>query len=214
MTATPASNYNYYDILEVSPHCAQHEVTVAYEKAKSTYSGDNPAIYTIFSDEEARDLLKLVEEAYSVLGNKTLRSLYDEKLGQVSVSKETVSFAALTAQSKTLYPEMPAKNLGARPEYKINEDFETEIKNQVDWNGSFITKVREYKKIPVPKMSEITKISAYYINAIEREDSKNLPAPVFIRGYVAQIAKVLGIEEKKVCDSYMKSFKESLEKSK
>jgi curved DNA-binding protein CbpA len=214
MPASQSSNYNYYDILEVSPHCAQHEVTVAYEKAKLTYSGDNPAIYTIFSDEEARDLLKLVEEAYSVLGNKTLRSLYDEKLGQLTFSKESVSFAALTAQSKATYPEMPAKTANTRIEYQIDATFENEIKAQEEWNGGFLTKVREYKKIPVPRMSEITKISAYYINAIEREDSKNLPASVFIRGYVGQIAKVLGLDEKKVCDSYMKAFKESLEKTK
>ena len=84
--------YNYYDVLEISPFCAQHEITAAYEKAKSTYSGDNQAIYTMFSEEEARDLLRLVEEAYAVLGNKTLRALYDEKLGHSPAKKVDVSY--------------------------------------------------------------------------------------------------------------------------
>ena len=73
-------SYNYYDILEVGVHCAQNEIIVAYERAKQTHSGSNPAIYTIFSENEARDLLKLVEESYLVLGNKTLRALYDENI--------------------------------------------------------------------------------------------------------------------------------------
>ncbi|MEZ0391513.1 MAG: helix-turn-helix domain-containing protein [Pseudobdellovibrionaceae bacterium] len=205
------SRYNYYDILEVSPHCQQHEVTSAYEKAKSTYSGENPAIYTIFSEEEARDLLKLVEEAYQVLGNKSLRALYDEKLGQSGFNREELSFEALKAQSKTQMPEPPKKPLG-KIEFKVDEAFEKEIKEQSSWTGEFIKKVREYKNIPLERLSETTKISAYYINSIEKMDAKSLPAPVFVRGYVAQISKVLGLDEKKVCESYMKNFKDSLEK--
>jgi DnaJ-class molecular chaperone len=206
-----ATRFNYYDILEVSPHCAQHEVTSAYEKAKTTYSGDNPAIYTIFSEEEARDLLKLVEEAYSVLGNKTLRTLYDEKLGQIGIRREDLSFEVLKAQSKVQQPALPKKPSG-KIEYKIDENFEKEIKARTNWNGEELRKVREYKNIPLERMSETTKISAYYINSVEKMDAKSLPAPVFVRGYVAQISKFLNLDEKRVCDSYMKYFKEALEK--
>jgi curved DNA-binding protein CbpA len=205
------TGYNYYDILEVSPHCAQHEVTSAYEKAKTTYSGDNPAIYTIFSEGEARDLLKLVEEAYAVLGNKTLRSLYDEKLGQNGIRREDLSFEKLKAQSKVQPPEMPKKQYG-KIEYKIDAKFEGDLKAQNNWTGEDLKKVREYKNVPLERMSETTKISAYYINAVEKMDCKSLPAPVFVRGYVAQISKFLALDEKRVCDSYMKNFKETLEK--
>ena len=205
------TRFNYYDILEVSPHCAQHEVTSAYEKAKNTYSGNNPAIYTIFSEDEARDLLKLVEEAYSVLGNKTLRALYDEKLGQTGIRREDLTFENLKAQSKVQQPELPKKPQG-KIEYKTDEKFEQEIKARTDWNGEELKKVREYKNIPLERMSETTKISAYYINAVEKMDAKSLPAPVFVRGYVGQISKFLGLDEKRVCDSYMKHFKIALEK--
>ena len=54
------NRYNYYEILEVGSNAAQHEVTTAYERARTTYSGDNPAIYTIFSENEARELLTLI----------------------------------------------------------------------------------------------------------------------------------------------------------
>jgi curved DNA-binding protein CbpA len=205
------ARFNYYDILEVSPHCAQHEVTSAYEKAKTTYSGDNPAIYTIFSEGEARDLLKLVEEAYSVLGNKTLRALYDEKLGQSGIRREDLTFENLKAQSKIQQPNLPKKPLG-KIEYKVDEKFEQELKAKTNWSGEDLKKVREYKNIPLERLSETTKISAYYINSVEKMDAKSLPAPVFVRGYVAQISKVLNLNEKTVCDSYMKNFKEALEK--
>jgi curved DNA-binding protein CbpA len=186
-------------------------VSSAYEKAKATYSGENPAIYTIFSEQEARELMKLVDEAFAVLGNKTLRALYDEKLGQSGLRREDLSFENLQAQSKTQMPEAPKKPV-SKIEFTVDPNFEKEIKAQESWTGEFIRRVREYKNIPLERMSETTKISAYYINSIEKMEAKNLPAPVFVRGYVGQISKVLGLEEKKVCDSYMKHYKEALEK--
>lgn len=202
------TRYNYYDILEVSPHSEQHEVTTAYERARATYSGKNPAIYTIFSENEARDLLKLIEEAYSVLGNKTLRTIYDEKIGQLGVHKDDLSFNNLQALSKIPPINFAKKNL-IKLEFTGNADFEKEIKERIEWDGAFLKKVREYKNLPLEKMSEITKISAFYIHALESMDAASLPAVVFVRGYISQISKVLGLPEKIVCDSYMKLFKKT-----
>ena len=204
------TRYNYYDILEINPHCAQHEITKAYEKARLTYSGANPAIYTIFSEEESREFLKMIEEAFSVLGNKTLRSLYDEKMGNSTANqKEDVSYESLKMQSQVIVPDLK-KPTPLRPEYSIDEKTESEIGAQQEWDGAWLKKVREYKKLPLEKMSDVTKISAYYINALEKMDSKSLPAPVYVRGYVSQFAKTLGLNEKVVCESYMKKYKEVL----
>ncbi|HRO66442.1 MAG TPA: helix-turn-helix transcriptional regulator, partial [Pseudobdellovibrionaceae bacterium] len=68
-------------------------------------------------------------------------------------------------------------------------------------------KVREYKKISTERMSEINKIHSYYLVAIENMDPSNLPAPVFVRGYVVQMAKLLNLNDKLIADSYMKAFK-------
>lgn len=202
------SRYNYYDVLEVSPHCQQHEITTAYERAKATYAGENPAIYTIFSEHEARELLKLVEEAYQVLGNKTLRSLYDEKVSQVQVKPEDLTYENLKSASKAVVPDLNKKT-PSKPEFQPDPEMENLIKKSQDWTGALLKQVREYKKYSLERLSEITKISAYYIHSIEKNDPKNLPASVFVRGYVGQIAKVLGLDEKKVCESYMRSFKSS-----
>ena len=201
------ARFNYYDILEIDPHCPQHEVTAAYEKAKSTYSSDNPAIYTIFSQREARELMLLVDEAYSVLGNKTLRSLYDEKVSQSLVKHQHVSYDSLLTESKIHLPKAEAPSY-AKMEFEADPKFEKEMLECTDWDGAFIKKVREYRNYSLERLSEITKISAYYINAIEKMDCKNLPAPVFVRGYVSQLSKVLNLNEKQVCSSYMSLFKQ------
>lgn len=211
MNAESEMKFNYYDILEINPHCPQHEITTAYDRAKLTYSGENPAIYTMFNPEEARELLKMIEEAYSVLGNKTLRSIYDEKIGQKRPHAD-LTFEALQAESKAVFNEAPRKPVTtSAQQYTIDPKFEEDLKTKTDWSGDDLKKVREYKKLTLDRLSQITKISSYYINAIEKIDCANLPAPVFVRGYVSQISKTLGLDEKRVCDSYMKSFKSSLE---
>ena len=202
--------FSYYDILEISPHCAQHEITTAYERLKLTYSGDSPAIYSVFSETEAREYLKMVQEAYSVLGNKTLRALYDEKIGQGLSKQENISFEALQSESKTVFNEFPKKISSFKISHKIDEAFESEIKAATEWDGPLLKKVREYKEVPLDRMSEITKVSSFYIKALEEMQVENLPATVFVRGYVAQVAKTLGLNEKSVADSYMKLYRQKI----
>lgn len=204
------SRYNYYEVLELTANAPQHEVTTAYERARATYSGDNPAIYTIFSEQEARELLVVIEEAYQVLGNKILRTIYDQRLLSGRSSLNDLTYESILEASKQVFPE--AKVEKTIPAYQKDEAFEKEVAARTEWDGEFLKKVREYKKITVSKMSEITKINSYYVTAVENMDAGNLPAIVFVRGYVVQIAKALGLDEKKVADSYMKSFKNNLGK--
>jgi curved DNA-binding protein CbpA len=186
----------------------QHEVTTAYERAKNTYSGDNPAIYTVFSDHEARELLKMIEEAYSVLGNKTLRNIYDQRLFAGNSSQGDLSYQALVTASRAHLPEFKAEEASAS--YKVDAAFEAKIKEEKNWTGSLLKAVREYKKISIQKMADKTKIKSFYVNAIESMTPEELPVEVFVRGYVVQISKELGLNDKLVADSYMKNFKASL----
>jgi len=193
--------YNYYDVLELNSQCTQNEIVSAYEKLKTTYSGDNPAVYTVFTLTEAREMLTIIEEAFSVLGNKGLRQNYDEKLN-LSITKPN---------SDNNIFEPVRKSVLSKPIFKVDDVLEAEFKSCLSWDGEMLKKVREYKGWKLDRLAEYTKISAYYIKAIEQLEPKNLPAPVFVRGYISQLSKILGLDEKKVCDSYMKVFKSHLE---
>ncbi len=196
---------NFYEILELNTNSAQHEITTAYERAKNTYSGDNPAIYTIFSDQEARELLSMIEEAYSILGNKTLRNIYDQRLlGQSKINPEDLTYDSILNASRLIFQESKVDT--KKVSFTRNETLEKEITECAEWNGDMIRKVREYKNITLERLSDTIKVNSYYIKAIEAMTPNNLPAPVFVRGYVLQIAKELGLNSKAVADSYMKNY--------
>ncbi len=264
---------NYYEVLEVPPDAVPAEIQRAYQRAKATYSQDNPALYSMFSREEARDLLKLVDEAYSVLGNNQLRRAYDESLqksgapvlaprstvsadhqalpdfvvpdpsipGSVEIaaahqlhptpvmasvaptpiptpagidqgSRETVivTTSEFTVRKRetppTLKPGMAKCPMGT---YAVDAALEQEIAAKDEFDGPFLKKIRTYKQVPLEKLSESSRIGKTYLIALESNDFKNLPAPVFLRGFLVQIARQLGLDENKVVTSYMKLAKKS-----
>ena len=199
------SKFNFYEVLELNTNSAQHEITTAYERARSTYSGENPAIYTIFSEGEARELLTLIEEAYSILGNKTLRNIYDQRLlGHARSNPEDLTYDSILSASRLIFNEPKSEN--KKVSFTKDEAFEKEIAEQKNWTGEFLKKVREYKNYTIERLSDIIKVNSFYIKAIEVQDPNNLPASVFVRGYVVQISKELGLDSKLVADTYMKNF--------
>lgn len=293
---------NYYEVLEVQHDAPQHEIHRAYQRAKATYSQDNPALYSMFSREEARDLMKLVEEAYAVLGNHGLRRNYDEtvlKAGlrsmappisrappqepmyqnqsehealpdfvvpdpsipgsfdiapDYSMAPPPMTPKPHSAPVLTAVPSAPIQNPIQNPysrppppvmdplhssatgiresilvtnseftvrrreansalpsdtgkcplgTYKIDLSMEQEIATRTEFDGLFIQKVRLYKQVSLEKLSVSSRIGKTYLIALESNDFKNLPATVFLRGFLVQVAKQLGLDEAKVVASYM-----------
>jgi len=115
MSGRRADESSYYEILEIDPSASGREVHMAYMRAKETYSPESPALYTMFTPDEARQLLKMIDEAFSVLSNQMKRQEYDLTLAR----KGHPSFSGLlkNAQPEKLEPRVQrAKpNLAAAP---------------------------------------------------------------------------------------------------
>jgi len=91
----------------------------------------------------------------------------------------------------------------------------TEVKNvpnasSFDFGrGMMIRKVRETKRISLEDMSFQTKISKNYLTSIEEEDYSKLPAPVFVRGFIMQIAKILKLDGATLASQYIEHLKKT-----
>lgn len=72
---------NYYEVLEIPANARSEEIYHSYQRAKSAYSSDSLALYSLMSPEECRNVLEMVEEAYSILSDPTKRKRYDEARG-------------------------------------------------------------------------------------------------------------------------------------
>ena len=72
--------------------------------------------------------------------------------------------------------------------------------------GDVIKNARAKKKYSREKLEKETKIKRGFIEAIEREDWKNLPERPVVAGFVKNIAQVLGIDRKQVVARFRRDY--------
>lgn len=221
---------SHYAVLEIPVTAGQHEIHQAYLKAKSTYSSDSPALYTMFTPEEAQALMSLIEEAYAVLGHQGKRREYDLKMGfQVAPDAIEKSVAPTSSEHIIEIKPLVTKNedgwLGqvkihkrkddlpegfARTKfsvYQLNQALEDELKTVTECDGLFLQKIRHYKGVKLEQLCEEIRVTKATLVALEANDIEGMPAAVFVRGYVLQLARVLGLDEKRISDAYMKYYR-------
>lgn len=93
---------NLYLVLDLTQHCSQNDILHAYNRAKSTYSRDSLASYSLYDDNAKEGILKEIEDAYFVLGDARKRQAYDISMGFVEGSiQQNISNVAFENQSFT-----------------------------------------------------------------------------------------------------------------
>jgi hypothetical protein len=68
--------------------------------------------------------------------------------------------------------------------------------------GEELRREREIRGISLKEISDATKISKRFLEAIERNDHHTLPAPVFTRGFVREYARYLGLSAEDMVNRY------------
>ena len=219
---------NYYEILEIPTDASSEEVYKGYVKAKNTYSHDSLALYSLLTKEECDKILALVEEAYSILSDPDKRIQYNnvrniktldkdfltkeeenriEPLNQQNIVSSTKNHGV---QTKGMMSKIIA-NKKFSLDFIPNPDIEKRIEQTVDYTGAFLKEIREYKNVDLHRMADMTKISKSYLKNIEEENWSNLPALVYIRGFVYQYAKCLKLNPDLVASSYITYLKKMME---
>lgn len=81
-------------------------------------------------------------------------------------------------------------------------DHETQPHSELALFGEELRREREIRGISLKEISDATKISKRFLDAIERNDHKTLPAPVFTRGFVREYARYLGLNSEDMVNRY------------
>ena len=163
-----------------------------------------------------------------MLSDARLRREYDSRLGR------TASAPALTPASvrpirpeaaKPLEPvdERSPERAIERPTLRAREpvskprpgsrtDLDVENGFAPDdgvFDGEVLRRIRVSLGIELEEISTITKINDQHLRSIEGNQYDVLPAPVYLRGFLRQIAKCLSLDPLRVADSYTNRMRES-----
>ncbi len=62
--------------------------------------------------------------------------------------------------------------------------------------GAYLKKTRELHGISIEELASSTKINISVLAALENDDFKKLPAPIFVKGFIKSYLKYLGVDPK------------------
>lgn len=208
----------FYDILKVDDKATVAEIVAAYHTAKNAFSRDSVATYSLFSAEEAQSILSKLEQAYLTLSNLEKKREYDEVLKRKAEENAVPPMTELELkQNAQLLPkEKPPSYVSfpsAPAEPTVVEAEETPAPIPVapstpapasnGITGSVLKEIREKRSMSLEDVSRITKIPTKFIQAIESENVRLLPARVYLQGFVKNLSTLYRLDPKAAVTSYL-----------
>jgi flagellar biosynthesis protein FlhG len=185
----------YYEILEVAPDATNREIQQAYEHAKETYQNDSVAVYSLFSEKEMERIQAVIEEAHRVLMDETSRRNYN----QTHLSSLNLKWPRSEKIPET--PESPMEKKTYLPFSEISVDL-----GEGPYRGKMLKQIREKMGVDLKTIFMETRISLRILEWIEEENVGQLPAQVYLKGFLKGYAQCLGLDPKKVIEDYLNSL--------
>jgi curved DNA-binding protein CbpA len=105
--------------------------------------------------------------------------------------------------------EAPGRSSGQPPtQIQTGPDLQLlkELESETEWQGTLLKKIREARNLSLEEVSETTRISRTYLAAIEEENFQKLPAAVYVRGFLTQVARALKIPPEPIVAAYLKRY--------
>lgn len=202
-----AHDLDLHEILNLSPDAAPEDVERAYLHLTTIYSENSRAVYGALSDEERRWMVKRIQEAYESLMTRA---------GAVAETRQSTQekgqpFTASGESGRLNGPRAPGQD-AAKQRRGLDESSkhgsEREIKTESQLSakavtGAHLRNIRIAKGVSLDEISAATKVKKSYLEAIESDDPRRFPAPVFMKGFLKAYAKALGLNPDEISEKYL-----------
>lgn len=182
-----------YAVLGVGRSSNDEEIRRAYKRQKEVYATGGLATTSLLDERALAAAQSRIDEAHDTLLDPVRRRAYD-----LSTFPE---------------PESPAPTSVTRPalaaeQLLLQSELAREIGPDTEFTGPLLRKVRESQGIEIAEISSRTKISKAHLSALEEESYGDLPAMVYVRGFVSELAKYLRLDPAQVQRTYLRRMRE------
>ncbi len=185
-----------YDVLGVSRGASDEEVRRAYKRQRELYAPGSLPLVSLIGEAQVRAQLARIQEAYDTILDPVRRRAYN-----ISTFPETEQEDQPAGSMRQhLTPDLLA----------LQTELAREIHPETDFTGELLRKVRESQAIELGEISECTKITVPHLAALEAERYDELPAEVYVRGFVQLVARQLKLDPAQVVRTYVRRMRDAL----
>lgn len=182
---------SHHDLLEVERGATDEDVRRAYKRARDVYEAGSLACSGLFTPAELEAVRLRLEEAHDVLLDPARRRPYE------------LSIFPPREEDERPAPERSRSDEPLPPPPELTPD--------TDYTGALLRAVRESQGLRLEDISARTKVGLGHLSAIEGDDYGALPAPVYVRGFVTEVAKLLKLDPSQVGRTYVRRYRRYLE---
>ena len=228
---------DHYEMLEIPRAATPGEIDRAYRMAQQTYAEGSLALYSVFEKRDSSEIRTRLDEAYRVLADPELRASYDLEHRPLFTSGVASGPASGLAPGPAAATATAARPLnGTRPGSSIAESSprmnaaveeataeafddvverydQREDETSGEFDGPRLRRTRLFRGYEIDQIADVTKVAGAHLRNIEDENFAELPADVYVRGFVTAYAKTIGLDPQAVVPSYMARLQDSRQKS-
>lgn len=180
---------NHYEVLGVDPRAAPERIERAYRFCLEMYDEASLGTYSLLDAREIREARVRIEEAYAVLSDPQRRHEYDVSQAFADGAEPLLPFRPPLPRAPAAPPPPPA-----RPVPQV-------LPAQV--TGAALREFREARGISLREIATASKVGVRFLEYIEAERYELLPAPVYLRGFLQEYAKAVGLDPQRTAEAYM-----------
>lgn len=188
------STLTLYDVLGVGRSAAEDEIRRAYKRQREIFREGSFPIVSVVDQAMLREEQARIEEAYDTLLDANKRRAYD--------------LATFPDDVPTTAPTRTASSAAHAEMMMLQAEVAREVHAETEFTGPLLAKVRMSQGVELSDIAQRTKISTPHLRAIEAEAIDDLPALVYVQGFVQQIAKYLRLDAQQVVRTYMRRMRE------
>lgn len=206
----------HYQVLGLEPGAGEEDIRRAFRRMRALFDAESVALYGLYRALDIEQETVRLKRAVETLLDPVARQRYDQQLfGRRQVTRATVS------------DEIPSRiegriesRLDVRPERRPGDERPSErprpaprrpadplaaagLKPEDALDGAALLRVREACGIRLEEIAEKTKISMFTLRCIESDQYDDLPAPVYLRGFLKQLATFLELPADRVTRDYL-----------
>ena len=189
-----------YEVLELDPGAADEEIRRAHKRLRELYAADSMIICGLYAPERLEVVQRRLQDAYDTLLDPEARRAYDLELFPDGIPVRPPPSLGERRPAPALQPPPKPEEIVPRPP-------EPTLTAETEYSGELLKRVRESRGIELADIAQRTKIGITHLRSIEAERWEALPAPVYLRGFVVELARYLRLDGGQVVRTYLDRYR-------